>query len=225
MYFIRPCYTLIAKYAKTFTKCGKWKVYCGVFHVFFSHFALLFSHFTFRSILCQDRHLREKSKDISNETRNLNEIWKVYRECFVFRGVYRKNTREIRAKCDIRKVYNLGLRIEGAMVTEKSEYWKTCRKIEISNFCTTKYTGLLKNRNVFKFSIKKFESQFQLWFPNYCSAFNSCRRQHIHIHTVCPISNGLKTYRTHCVYYILFWLFLVVLKSKIWAPFHLQDSL
>ncbi len=38
-----------------------------------------------------------------NKTRNLHEVRKVYSECFVFRGVFRKNFREIPAKCELRK--------------------------------------------------------------------------------------------------------------------------
>ncbi len=37
-----------------------------------------------------------------NETQNLNEIQKVYGECFVFRCMFCENTRKIPAKCEIR---------------------------------------------------------------------------------------------------------------------------
>ncbi len=61
------------------------------------YFASIFLNFAPR----QGWHLRDKSKDFFSETQNLNEIRKVYSECFVFYGVYRKNTCEIPAKCEI----------------------------------------------------------------------------------------------------------------------------
>ncbi len=47
-----------------------------------------------------------------NKARNLHEIWKVYSECFVFPGVFRKTIHEIPAKCEIRKVYSQPKNIE-----------------------------------------------------------------------------------------------------------------
>ncbi len=44
-------------------------------------------------------------RKVKDETRNLNEIQKVYSECFVFGVVYRKNTRKIPAQYEIQKVY------------------------------------------------------------------------------------------------------------------------
>ncbi len=41
-----------------------------------------------------------------NKTWNSHEIRKVYNECFVFCGVFRKNTREIPVKCEIWTVYS-----------------------------------------------------------------------------------------------------------------------
>ncbi len=77
------------------------------------YFASLFSLFAFRSISRQSQHLRENSEGFYglffrgiNKTWNSHEIRKVYSECFVFRGVFRKNICEIPAKCEIRKVYN-----------------------------------------------------------------------------------------------------------------------
>ncbi len=52
-------YTLIAKYAKMIAKCKKQNN--GVFHIIF--FAFCTPFFVFCSILCQVRHLHEKSKD------------------------------------------------------------------------------------------------------------------------------------------------------------------
>ncbi len=46
-----------------------------------------------------------------NKIQNLHEIRKVYIQCFVYRGVFRKNIREITVKCEIRKVYSRPKRI------------------------------------------------------------------------------------------------------------------
>ncbi len=104
-----PAYTLITKYAKTIAKCEKQKVYSVVFHVTFLHFAPLFLFFAF----CARVGIRAKSQKFRslffcgiNKTQNLYELWKVYRECFVFRRVFGENIYEIPAKCEIRKVYS-----------------------------------------------------------------------------------------------------------------------
>ncbi len=52
---------LIVKYAKMIVKCEKEKLYSGVFRVTFFTFHTPF--FIFRSISCQGRHVRQKSKD------------------------------------------------------------------------------------------------------------------------------------------------------------------
>ncbi len=85
-------YTLIVKYAKTITKNKKYVV---------EYFASLFSYFVPGSAFVQ------KVKGLCglffhgiNKTRNSHEIRKVYSECFVFRGVFRR----IATKCEIRKV-------------------------------------------------------------------------------------------------------------------------
>ncbi len=71
-------------------------VYSGIFCVIFLTFCI--SH--------QGRHSRKKSKNFLNETPNLNEMWKVYSERFIFCGVYHKNTRKIPTKCGIQQVYS-----------------------------------------------------------------------------------------------------------------------
>ncbi len=65
----------------------KWKsVQRGIRHHFFHILRLVF-------VFCARVSICEKSQ---NETRNLDEMRKVYSECFVFCGVYRENIRKMR---------------------------------------------------------------------------------------------------------------------------------
>ncbi len=61
----------------------------GISRHFFSILCLIFC------ILCHGWYLREKSNDFLNEIWNLNEMRKVYSECFVF-------SHETPTKCEIR---------------------------------------------------------------------------------------------------------------------------
>ncbi len=81
--------TFTAKFAKTIAKCKKQKVYSGVFRITFSEFYAAFFAF------CTGLIFVKKVKGFRglffcgiNKIRNLHEIRKVYRECFVFRGMF-----------------------------------------------------------------------------------------------------------------------------------------
>ncbi len=102
-------YTLIAKYAKMDAECEKWKVYSGVFRITFFAFHAPFFAFRISQHFALGLAFARKLKGFRglffrgiNKTWNSPEMRKVYRQCFVFRGVFR----EIPAKCEIRKVYN-----------------------------------------------------------------------------------------------------------------------
>ncbi len=81
----------------------------GISHHFFhvSHPFCHFSHFTPRLAFARKlKGFRGLLFRSINKTRNSPEMRKVYSECFAFRGVFRKNIREILAKCKIQKVYS-----------------------------------------------------------------------------------------------------------------------
>ncbi len=93
--FSKAGYTLIVKYAVTIAKCEKRKVYGGVFRVIFMGFTPRFSRFAAFRIRVD---IRAKVKGFCglffrdiNKTENLHEIRKMYGECSVFHGVFRKN--------------------------------------------------------------------------------------------------------------------------------------
>ncbi len=93
----------IAQYAKMGAKCEKRKVYrgCSAFHtLFFRVLRPFFCFFAFRTRV----DIHAKSQRISwfiffrgiNKIQNSYEMLKVYSECFVFCGVFRKNTLKMR---------------------------------------------------------------------------------------------------------------------------------
>ncbi len=80
-------------------KCEKQKVYSGVFRVPFLTFCDPFFAFAFQSISRQSRLSFEKSKDFVVYffvTLTKHEMRIMYSECFIFRGVFCKNTRKMR---------------------------------------------------------------------------------------------------------------------------------
>ncbi len=87
-------HTLIAKYAKTFMKCEKQKVFSEVFHVTFFAFCASFLHIAPRLAFVR------KEKGFLKQNTKFEWNAKVYSECLVFYNVYPKNTRKIPAKYD-----------------------------------------------------------------------------------------------------------------------------
>ncbi len=70
-------------------------MYSGLFHVTFFIFRIL-QHFVPKSAFAQKvKRLLGLFFCVINKTHNSHEIREVYSECFVFRGVFRKNIRKI----------------------------------------------------------------------------------------------------------------------------------
>ncbi len=129
--------TLITKYAKTFAKWEKWKVYSGVFRATF---------FVFRT---RGLAFVQKVKGFCslffhriNKTRNSCEIQKMYCECYAFCDVFCKNTREIPAKCEIRKVYSWPYNVKYLHCSHglNKAFWGEARVVESEVLLTTPFS-------------------------------------------------------------------------------------